>query len=91
MSQSKAKSAVDLAEAYYDSDDADAFYREIWGGEDIHIGLYDPPDLDIATASHATVVKLAGMIDGLNEATRVLDIGAGYGGAARWQRHMGAG
>lgn len=84
MSQSKAKSAVDLAEAYYDSDDADAFYREIWGGEDIHIGLYDPPDLDIAAASHATVVKLAGMIDGLNEATRVLDIGAGYGGAARY-------
>ncbi|HRX81342.1 MAG TPA: methyltransferase domain-containing protein, partial [Pirellulaceae bacterium] len=78
------QNAVDLAEAYYDSDDADAFYREIWGGEDIHIGLYDPPDLDISTASHNTVVRLAGMIDGLNETSRVLDIGAGYGGAARY-------
>lgn len=84
MSQNSARNAVDLAEAYYDSDDADAFYREIWGGEDIHIGLYDPPDLDIATASHATVVKLAGLIDGVNETTRVLDIGSGYGGAARY-------
>ena len=84
MSQNNPNNAVDLAEAYYDSDDADAFYREIWGGEDIHIGLYDPPDLDIATASHATVVKLAGMIDGLKETSRVLDIGAGYGGAARY-------
>ncbi|MGD9671144.1 MAG: cyclopropane-fatty-acyl-phospholipid synthase family protein [Hyphomicrobiaceae bacterium] len=84
MSQSNPKNPVALAEAYYDSDDADAFYREIWGGEDIHIGLYDPPDLDIATASHATVVKLARLIDGLGEKTRVLDIGAGYGGAARY-------
>ena len=84
MSRNSAKSAVELAEAYYDSDDADAFYREIWGGEDIHIGLYDPPGLDIAAASHATVVKLAGLIDGLGKTTRVLDIGAGYGGAARF-------
>lgn len=84
MQQSKPENAVARAQAYYDSDDADAFYREIWGGEDIHIGLYDPPDRDIATASHATVVKLAQMIDGLGEATRVLDIGAGYGGAARY-------
>ena len=27
-------------EAYYDSDEADSFYAEIWGGEDIHIGVY---------------------------------------------------
>ncbi|HRY07089.1 MAG TPA: methyltransferase domain-containing protein [Hyphomicrobiaceae bacterium] len=84
MSQSKPQNSVAVAEAYYDSDDAHAFYREIWGGEDIHIGLYDPPDLDIASASHATVVKLAQMIDGLGKDTRVLDIGAGYGGAARY-------
>jgi len=83
MSRSNTKSAVDLAQAYYDSDDADTFYREIWGGEDIHIGLYDPPGLDIAAASHATVVKLAALVDGLKETTRVLDIGSGYGGAAR--------
>jgi len=83
MSQTKPTTAVDLAEAYYDSDDADAFYREIWGGEDIHIGVYDPPDLDIATASHASVVKLAALIDGLDQTSRVLDIGSGYGGAAR--------
>ena len=84
MSPSNAKSAVDLAEAYYDSDDADAFYREIWGGEDIHIGLYDPPSLDIASASHNSVVKLASLIEGLSSSTRILDIGAGYGGAARY-------
>ena len=34
--------AVQRAEAYYDSVDADAFYRRIWGGEDIHIGSTRP-------------------------------------------------
>src|SRR6056297_2845372 len=31
----------DITEDYYDSDDADTFYSTIWGGEDLHIGLYD--------------------------------------------------
>jgi hypothetical protein len=26
---------------YYDSEDAFCFYQAIWGGESIHIGLYD--------------------------------------------------
>ena len=32
---------VDTARDYYNSSDADRFYATIWGGEDIHIGLYD--------------------------------------------------
>ena len=42
-------------EAYYDSDEADSFYAEIWGGEDIHIGIYQTPEEDVATASARTV------------------------------------
>lgn len=75
--------AVQRAEAYYDSVDADAFYRRIWGGEDIHIGIYQTPGEDIATASRRTVETMAGMIQGLGAATEILDIGAGYGGSAR--------
>jgi sarcosine/dimethylglycine N-methyltransferase len=30
---------VRTAREYYNSDDADAFYHNVWGGEDIHIGL----------------------------------------------------
>ena len=33
--------AASTAANYYDSDDADRFYAGIWGGEDIHIGLYE--------------------------------------------------
>jgi sarcosine/dimethylglycine N-methyltransferase len=70
-----------VAEAYYDSTDADQFYFNIWGGEDIHIGLYDDTDV-IAEASHKTVARMAAQLS-ITESTKVLDIGAGYGGAAR--------
>ena len=29
---------VETARDYYNSEDAEAFYSTIWGGEDIHIG-----------------------------------------------------
>ena len=38
---------VETARGYYNSDDAEAFYSTIWGGEDIHIGLYED-EADIA-------------------------------------------
>ncbi|MEX2627576.1 MAG: methyltransferase domain-containing protein [Ilumatobacteraceae bacterium] len=70
------------AEEYYDSDDADAFYHTVWGGEDIHIGLYEQGD-SIAAASRRTVEAMAERVLPLGPDTRVLDLGAGYGGSAR--------
>jgi glycine/sarcosine/dimethylglycine N-methyltransferase len=75
-------SAVHTARDYYNSSDADTFYAAIWGGEDIHVGLYDDATTDIATASRRTVDYLADKLD-LPPGTRVLDLGAGFGGAAR--------
>jgi sarcosine/dimethylglycine N-methyltransferase len=77
-------SATRRARDYYNSDDADHFYHAIWGGEDIHIGLYDFADEDIATASERTVATMAGRLRNLNPESRIVDLGAGYGGAARW-------
>ncbi len=74
--------AIEIAENYYDSTDADNFYHAIWGGEDIHIGLYEPGDT-IAEASHKTVLAMAERLYGLDHTSKVLDIGSGYGGAAR--------
>jgi len=74
---------VETARSYYNSDDADNFYFHVWGGEDIHIGLYERPDDSIAAASRRTVERMASRIQGLGAETRVLDMGAGYGGAAR--------
>jgi len=76
--------AVDVARDYYNSDDADNFYCEIWGGEDIHIGLYRSEDESIAVASMRTVATMAHELGPITKATRIADFGAGYGGSARW-------
>lgn len=75
---------VKTAQTYYNSSDADRFYATIWGGEDIHIGLYATPDEPISAASQRTVQRMAQVLGTLDQNTRVLDIGAGYGGAARY-------
>lgn len=69
-------------ESYYDSEDANAFYSSIWGGEDLHIGCYEDTK-NIKTASVETVDRMARMLTRLDADTLVLDIGAGYGGSAR--------
>lgn len=75
---------VETSRNYYNSSDADNFYAAIWGGEDIHIGLYNAPEGDsIYDASRRTVTKLAEQLD-LDSNKKVLDIGSGYGGTARY-------
>ena len=76
--------AVDTAREYYNSSDADRFYATIWGGEDIHIGLYQSDNDSIVDASRRTVEKMASSVKNLDSKTRVLDIGSGYGGSARY-------
>jgi sarcosine/dimethylglycine N-methyltransferase len=81
----KEPSVVEKAKSYYDSQDADEFYFRIWGGEDIHIGLYDPPSISIKDASKKTVEKMSLMLgDRLHSTSKILDMGSGYGGAARY-------
>jgi sarcosine/dimethylglycine N-methyltransferase len=75
---------VKTAQEYYDSDDADNFYFHVWGGKDIHIGLYEGADDDIAAASERTVAAMAERLGEVGPPTRIIDVGAGYGGAARW-------
>ena len=75
---------VKIAETYYDSREADQFYLNIWGGEDIHVGIYPEAGGSIIEASRKTVETMAGKLQGLGADTRVLDIGAGYGGSARY-------
>ena len=75
--------ATRVARDYYNSTDADNFYFHIWGGEDIHVGLYESDDEPIAEASRRTVERMAERAGPIDSTTRVLDIGSGYGGAAR--------
>jgi len=76
--------AVNVARDYYNSDDADNFYALVWGGEDIHIGLYESENEPILEASHRTVRHMAACLGDIIPQHAVLDIGAGYGGPARY-------
>jgi SAM-dependent methyltransferase len=84
MSAARQSDAVQIARDYYNSDDADNFYFEIWGGEDIHIGLYDSESEPIPVASERTVATMAADLAPLSAESRIADFGAGYGGSARW-------
>ena len=78
-------SVEDTARDYYNSEDADAFYYNIWGGEDIHVGIYLAPDEDIRSASRRTVEQMASKLTREIKSTdHVVDLGSGYGGAARY-------
>ena len=74
---------VETARSYYNSEDADHFYSQIWGGEDIHIGLYKTANESISLASHRTVTTMAERLPNLSSNCHILDIGSGYCGAAR--------
>ncbi|MFO8025105.1 SAM-dependent methyltransferase [Thiohalophilus sp.] len=76
---------VETARDYYNSEDADNFYFHVWGGEDIHIGLYESGDEPIRDASLRTVEYIASRLQVKLDADKtVLDMGAGYGGVARY-------
>lgn len=77
-------SAVKTAQEYYNSTDADRFYFGVWGGEDIHVGLYETEDESIFDASRRTVAHMSDTLGELSPEHRVIDLGGGYGGAARY-------
>ncbi len=83
MSSQNESEVVDVARDYYDSSDADRFYFQIWGGEDIHVGIYNSETEPIRDASRRTVDTMLSRIPTLPADARMLDIGAGYGGSAR--------
>ncbi|MEX2515791.1 MAG: methyltransferase domain-containing protein [Gammaproteobacteria bacterium] len=79
-----ANDAVDIARDYYNSDDADNFYFHVWGGEDIHVGLYQSEHEPIRDASRRTVAHMVNKLSALDKNAKVLDVGAGYGGSMRY-------
>lgn len=80
---SKYTGATETAQSYYNSEDAFQFYFTIWGGEDIHVGVYESDDEPIADAGRRTVTRMLDLLPPLNADSMVIDFGSGFGGAAR--------
>jgi len=76
--------AVETARNYYDSEDADNFYSTVWGGEDIHIGIYNSDSDSIFDASRRTQERMINHLTTIDSGSRIIDLGSGYGGSARY-------
>ena len=70
------------AAAYYDDGAVSEFYRQCWGGADIHIGRYATGNETVAKAS-ATMTQYLLEHAGIGAGQRVLDIACGFGGTLR--------
>lgn len=87
VAQQQHSQAVSTARDYYNSHDADNFYAIVWGGEDIHVGLYQTPTEPIFDASRRTVEHLAKLIEPIGKDDIGIDVGAGFGGGCRQLVH----
>ncbi len=77
--------AVQVTKSYYDSDDAHNFYYTIWGGEDLHLGIYESGDDTIFEASRRTIRHMASRSKFVKQTgARVIDLGGGFSGTARF-------
>ncbi len=83
MSKKNYSNEVEKAREYYNSQDAHNFYYTIWGGEDLHLGIYKTEDEDIYTASRRTIDTMASYADKIDENTKIIDLGGGFSGSAR--------
>ncbi|MEQ6885279.1 methyltransferase domain-containing protein [Salicola sp. Rm-C-2C1-2] len=76
--------AVNTAREYYNSSDADNFYFHVWGGEDLHVGLYKDDKEPILDASRRIVQHMGELMEPyVNSGQKLLDLGSGFGGSGR--------
>ena len=81
MTDANVESIVAGTQAYYDGP-ADEIYRSIWG-DNIHLGVYCSDECHQLEAKEHTNEIMAGAVP-FGPDVRVLDLGCGYGSAARY-------
>ncbi len=84
MSNQEYSDTVKVTKNYYDSEDAHTFYYTIWGGEDLHLGYYESDEDSVFEASRKTIDHMASRSQFLNRKARVIDLGGGFSGSARY-------
>jgi len=84
MTEKYDSEVVNTAREYYNSSDADNFYFHVWGGEDLHVGLYKSDDEPILDASRRIVEHIGDLIGSDKAGQTFLDLGSGYGGTDRY-------
>ena len=80
---SKYSNDIEVTRSYYNSEDAHNFYYQIWGGEDLHLGIYNSKDDNVFEASRRAIDRIASHADKMDANTKVIDFGGGFSGSAR--------
>lgn len=84
------KKEEEITKNYYASQDIQDFYRNLWGGENIHIGMYPVEHAtvtpnDILEASNRKIDLLMTQLNKYAPFhSRIADFGSGYGGTLRY-------
>lgn len=66
---------------YFNSKDLDVFYQRV-STEHTHCGIFEHPEEDVKIAKKRTTEHMASLLP-FQSGTRLVDLGSGYGGAAR--------
>lgn len=59
-------------------------YRDLWGGDDLHVGIYDDMDLTPVEAARNTTDRMLRLLPRMKRSSRVLVLQSGFGTAARY-------
>ncbi|MEM7573487.1 MAG: methyltransferase domain-containing protein [Bacteroidota bacterium] len=63
---------------------AQQFYRNIWGGDDLHVGLYKKPGLSLHEAGRKTTQRMLKLVPRIKKSSKALVLQSGFGTAARY-------
>ena len=59
-------------------------YHNVWGGDDLHIGIYRPKTLSLFEANRKTTERMLRLLPRIKRASKILVVQSGFGGAARF-------
>lgn len=76
--------AITQIPTFNEAKKSQVIYRNIWGGDDLHVGLYDDASLTPFEAARATTERMLRLFPKINRSTRILILMSGFGTAARY-------
>lgn len=77
-------SGVTDTPSFNEAKKSQTIYRNLWGGDDLHVGLYDKGDMTPFEAARATTDRMVRLLPKINRSTRILILMSGFGTAARY-------
>lgn len=72
------------ADTFDESQKSQEIYLNLWGGDDLHVGIYKKKTLTPAEASRATTDRMLRLLPRIKRSSRILILQSGFGTAARY-------